>query len=121
MKAQEILLKAKMDIINFILFESKKLADVFKWEYDLEDDGIEFDVEDDLDGVAIGFDISVSDTYDMEYYDEFHYIKTIIIGEDGLLVILDNEAEYTEKDLSVEVLAKIANAFEEQYMKEIKK
>lgn len=121
MKAQEILLKAKMDIIDFIIFESKKLADVFKWEYDLEDDGIVFEVDDDLGGVPIGFTISVSNTYDMEYDDEFHYIKTIIIGEDGLLVILDNYAEYSEKDLSVEVLVKIANAFEEQYMKEIKK
>jgi len=121
MKAQDILRLAKMNIIDFILFESKKLADVFKWEYDLADDGIEFDIEDDLDGVAIGFVISVSNTYDMEYYDEFHYIKTIIIGEDGLLVILDNGEEYEDKDLNVEVLAKIADAFEEQYMKEVKK
>lgn len=116
MKAQDIIKKCREELSDFIIYEAKKIADINRWEYDLEEEDLIIETRE-INNPIIPINIYVSSADCEEYWEEKHQITYIGIEVGGFYVGVDNDNEYANWDIETDTMVKIANALENYYQK----
>jgi len=114
-KGQQIIAKAKEQLISFIVFETPLLYKKFGWEFPEDEDNFVIPTGD-LEPIFINaeMDNSYLDVED-RCYEDIELAEVIVSPEGEVWVTNEDGFEWTSDEISVEELAHIADAMERAY------
>lgn len=116
-KARDIIERAKKELVDFICYEVPLLYKKFGWyEPEEEEDYI-------INGGDLCHSVTIKVETDNSYLDvnertfEDVEVAEIVVSNDGEVLIGSEEDEFTINDITLDELAKIADALEQTYNK----